>query len=44
MKKILKNFSIYGIAYFILLAIVLELLYAFPKEELHLLMNSHHMP
>ena len=40
----MKIFSTYGIAYFILLAIVLGLLYAFPKEELHLLMNSHHMP
>ena len=44
MKTILKTFSVYGIAYFILLAIVLGLLYTFPKEELHLLMNSHHMP
>lgn len=44
MKTILKTFSVYGIAYFILLAIVLGLLYTFPKEELHLLMNSHHIP
>ena len=44
MKTTLKFFSIYGIAYFIMLAIVLGLLYAFPKEELHLLVNSHHMP
>ena len=44
MKTTLKIFSIYGIAYFIMLAIVLGLLYAFPKEELHLLVNSHHMP
>ena len=43
MKMILKNFSVYGIAYLILLAIVLGMLYIFPKEELHLLMNSHHM-
>ena len=40
----MKTFSFYGIAYFILLAIVLGLLYAFPKEELHLLMNSYHTP
>ena len=44
MKTTLKIFSVYGIAYFIILAIVLGLLYVFPKEELHLLMNSHHMP
>lgn len=43
MKTLLKTFSVYGIIYLILLAIVLELLYTTPKEELHLLMNSHHM-
>ena len=44
MKTTIKTFSIYGIAYLILLAIVLDLLYALPKEDLHLLMNSHHIP
>lgn len=38
----LKYFSFYGIPYFVLLAIVLGLLYTYPKEELHLLMNAHH--
>lgn len=39
MKKIL---SVYGIAYFVLLTIVLGLLYAYPKVELHLLLNYCH--
>ena len=39
MKKIV---SVYGLAYFVLLMIVLGLLYAYPKLELHLLLNSYH--
>lgn len=39
----MKAFSVYCIAYFILLAIVSWLLYTYPKEELHLMMNSYHM-
>lgn len=37
-----KSFLIYGIAYFILLIFTLALLYAYPKLELHLLLNSYH--
>jgi membrane-associated phospholipid phosphatase len=37
-----KSFFVYGIAYFILLIITLGLLYAYPKLELHLLLNSYH--
>lgn len=37
-----KYFSIYGIAYFLLLAVVLVLLCVYPKLELHLLLNSYH--
>lgn len=44
MNTTLKNFSVYGIAYLVLLAIVLTMLYVLPKEELHLLMNAHHLP
>ena len=39
MKKIL---SVYGIAYFALLMFVLGLQYAYPKLELHLMLNSCH--
>ena len=39
MKKI---FSVYGIAYLILLTIVLILIFSYPKKELHLLVNSCH--
>ena len=42
MKQILKTFSVYSIAYFILLMFVLILLYIYPKLELHLLLNSWH--
>jgi membrane-associated phospholipid phosphatase len=37
-----KGFLVYGIAYFVLLIFVLGLLYAYPKLELHLLLNSYH--
>lgn len=37
-----NSFFVYGIAYFILLIITLGLLYAYPKLELHLLLNSYH--
>ena len=39
MKKIL---SVYIVAYIALLVVVLGLLYAYPKLELHLLLNSYH--
>lgn len=37
-----KYFSIYGIAYFLLLVVVLVLLCVYPKLSLHLLLNSYH--
>ncbi len=37
-----RTFSVYGIAYLILLMVVLGLLYMYPKLELHLLLNSYH--
>ena len=37
-----KALSVYGTAYFVLLAFVLGLLYVYPKLELHLLLNSWH--
>lgn len=39
MKQIL---SVYGIAFFVLLMFVFGLQYAYPKLELHLLLNSYH--
>ena len=38
----LRSISIYVIAYLVLLMVVLGMLYAYPKPELHLLMNCHH--
>jgi len=37
-----KTFMVYCIAYLVLLTFVLGLLYAYPKPELHLLLNAHH--
>lgn len=37
-----KAFSVYGIAYFALLMLVIGLLCAYPKLELHLMLNSCH--
>lgn len=37
-----KTFSVYSIAYLILLVFVLGLLVAYPKAELHLMLNSYH--
>ncbi|MBO4907503.1 MAG: phosphatase PAP2 family protein [Bacteroidaceae bacterium] len=42
MKQILKTLSVYYVAYFILLMLMLGMLYAYPKVELHLLLNSCH--
>lgn len=42
MKQILKTLSVYYIAYLILLTVVLTLLFAYPKVELHLLLNANH--
>lgn len=39
MKKII---AVYGIAYLVLLMVVLGLQYVYPKAELHLLLNSYH--
>jgi len=41
-KQIFKSLSLYGIAYLVLLMYVLGLLYAYPKVELHLWLNSWH--
>jgi membrane-associated phospholipid phosphatase len=37
-----KTFMVYCMAYIALLTLVLGLLYAYPKPELHLLLNAHH--
>lgn len=37
-----KTISIYGIAYLVLLMVILSLQYIYPKLELHLLLNSYH--
>ena len=37
-----KAFSVYGMAYLMLLAVMVGLLVAYPKMELHLLLNAHH--
>ena len=42
MKQIFRDFSVYGITYFVLLMVVSGLLIAYPKVELHLLLNSCH--
>ena len=42
MKQILRTVSVYAIAYVALLVIVLGLLYAYPKVELHMLLNGGH--
>ena len=35
-----KTLSVYGIAYLVLLMAMLTLLYAYPKLELHLMLNA----
>ena len=42
MKQTMKIFSVYGIAYLVLLMFVVGLLVAYPKVELHLLLNACH--
>ena len=42
MKSIFKTLSVYSVAYLVLLAVVLGLLYAYPKPELHMMLNAHH--
>lgn len=37
-----KSLAVYGIAYLVLLCVVLTLLYEYPKLELHLMLNAHH--
>ena len=37
-----KYFSVYVIAYLLVLLVVLGMLYAYPKTELHLLLNARH--
>ena len=38
----LKTFYIYVIPYFVLLTVIFSLMYAYPKPELHMMLNSHH--
>ena len=38
-KKIL---SVYGVTYLLLLTLVMVLQFAYPKLELHMLLNAHH--
>ena len=42
MKQMLMSLSVYVIAYFILITVVLGMLYIYPKLELHLLLNTYH--
>lgn len=42
MKQILKTVSVYGIAYVVLLVMGLVMLYAYPKVELHMMLNGSH--
>ena len=42
MNQIFRDFSVYGITYFVLLVVVAGLLIVYPKVELHLLLNSCH--
>ena len=42
LSKIKKSLLVYGIAYFALLMLVLGLQYAYPKTELHMMVNSYH--
>ena len=41
-QVLLKTVYIYVIPYFVLLTVILGLMYAYPKPELHMLLNSHH--
>ena len=38
----LKTVSVYIVGYFVLLATILGMMYAYPKPELHMLVNSLH--
>ncbi|SHK60650.1 phosphatase PAP2 family protein [Xylanibacter ruminicola] len=42
MKQVIKTLSVYGVAYFVLLSVVLVLLCMYPKPELHMMLNAHH--
>ena len=38
----IRTVSVYVVAYLVLLATILGLMYAYPKPELHMLVNSQH--
>ena len=41
-KVYFRTFYVYVIPYLVLLMVILGLMYAYPKPELHLLLNAHH--
>lgn len=41
-QTLFKRIFIYIALYLVLLMVVLGLMYAYPKPELHMLLNSHH--
>ena len=41
-SKMRKSLLVFGVAYFALLILVLGLQYAYPKAELHMMVNSYH--
>ena len=41
-KEFIRAVCIYLITYLVLLVAVLGLLYAYPKPELHMMLNAHH--
>ena len=41
-QKLIRSLYVYVIPYLVLLMAILGLMYAYPKPELHMLLNSHH--
>ena len=41
-RALTRTIYVYTIAYVVLLAVTLGMMYAYPKPELHMLLNSHH--
>lgn len=41
-QMLIRTVYVYVITYLVLLVAILGLMYAYPKQELHLLLNSHH--
>ena len=41
-RQLIRTVCVYVIAYAVLLLAILGLMYAYPKPELHMLLNSHH--